>query len=360
VRILQVAPLVAPIDERREPIGGAQVAVADLARALARRGHAVSLAAADGSFVSGVSSLDLRIDHRTLRTADLGERSGPRPDDAAQRAAFARVRQWLDAHAAAVDVVHAHAYDAPAFDLLRGAPRPVVHTLHLGPRDAEVARAAREARDATCVTVSESNARAWREAGVAVRTIYNGVDVAAIPLGTRRGDHLLYAGRLSPEKGVEVALDVADALHRGIVLVGGIYDAAYHARVIAPRVSTRPIRHGEEIRGALYVGHARRDAVWSLMSEAAATLLPVRADEPFGLVAVESLAAGTPVVAFRRGGLAEILDGPALVPSDDTRAFIRAVDAIIGTDPATLRERARRFDLGITVSAYEDLYRHIA
>ena len=97
MRILQVAPLVAPIDER-DQIGGAQVLVAELARGLVRAGHDVTLAAADGSFVHGTRLAPLGIDARTLRPAPLAARAGPREDDAAQRAAFQQVRQWLDAH----------------------------------------------------------------------------------------------------------------------------------------------------------------------------------------------------------------------------------------------------------------------
>src|SRR2546428_5213113 len=200
MRIFEVAPFAAPIDERGVQLGGAQVLIADLARGLASRGHAVTLAAANRSFVSGVTLADLDVDSAGLRRADLGPRDAPRADDSEQRAAFMRVREWLEAHE--IDVVHAHAYDAPAFDALSGAPRPVLHTLHLPPLDAVVVRAARAAQGATFATVSAANARAWTMVGVAVRhVIHNGEAPARSPLRPPPGDQLPYAGRHSPAHG---------------------------------------------------------------------------------------------------------------------------------------------------------------
>ncbi len=362
VRILQVAPFVAPLEEREVQLGGAQVVVSELARELARAGHEVTLAAAEGSVVDGVRIAPLHVDPGRLIRADLREREGRRADDHAQRDAFGRVRAWIDAHAGEIDLVHAHAYDAPAFDLLRGAPRPVVHTLHLPPNDREVVRAAASARDAYRVTVSEANARSWRAAGVEIaEVIHNGVDVASIPLGTRRGAHLLYAGRLSPEKGVETALDVAELLGRGIVLVGGAYDERYHASAIAPRVRRAADVGDGPIRDAVYLGARPRRAVYALMARAAVTLLPVRWDEPFGLVAVESLAAGTPVVGYRRGGLAEIVDDEvgALVAPDDVDALARAVARSAGIPPLVCRGRAMAFDVTTMIDRYAALYRRL-
>lgn len=361
VRILQVAPLVAPLDDRVVQLGGAQVVVTELARRLARAGHEVALAAADGSFVEGVRLAPLGIDATRLERADLGKRAGARPDDAAEREAFGRVRAWLDAHLTDVDIVHAHAYDAPAFDLLAGAARPVVHTLHLPPNDRDVVRAAAAARDAHHVTVSDANARAWRAAGVVVRTvIHNGVDLTAIAVGDRRGDHLLYAGRMSPEKGVEDALDVAARLGRGLVLVGGVYDAPYYERAVAPRV--REVRALDEpVRGAVFLGPRTRAEVYALMAGAAVTLMPVRWDEPFGLVAVESLAAGTPVAGYRRGGLPEIVtdDVGGLVEPGDIRALADAAARVAGSDPAACRRRAEAFDLDTMTDRYGALYREL-
>jgi glycosyltransferase involved in cell wall biosynthesis len=359
MRILEVAPFASPIDQRGAQLGGAQVLIADLAGGLAARGHEVTLAAADGSSVSGVTLAPLGVDSAKLRRADLGSRDAPRADEVEQRAAFARVGSWLSAHAAEIDVAHAHAYDAPAFEELADAARPVVHTIHLPPLDATVVRAARAATRATLVTVSRANARAWTAAGVTVsHVVPNGVDLATIPFGSAGADHLLYAGRISPEKGVDAAIDAAEAVGRGLVLVGAAYDESYFARAIAPRVrAVERLEPGAPVRGAIYLGPQPRAAVHRLMRDAAATLMPVRWDEPFGLVALESLAAGTPVVAYRRGGLPEIIDISCgeLVAPDDQEAFAGAIGGAVAKERQACRRRAERFGLDAMVGAYEAL-----
>ena len=359
MRVLEVAPLVAAIDERQTRLGGVQVIVQDLARGLVARGHSVTLAAGAGSRLDGVRIADLGVDLGALRRAELKATDAPRPDDAEQRAAFAAVRRWLDAHSREIDVVHAHAYDAPAFVALSGALRPVAHTLHLPPLDRSVVDAARRATDATLTTVSESNARAWRTAGVRVdQVIPNGIDVNDVPLGRTRGDHLIFAGRMSPEKGPVTAIEVAERTRRGILLVGDVYDEAYFAREIEPRVRTVvDATRLERVRGAIYIGPRTRAEVYELLARAAATVMPVEWDEPFGLVALESLAAGTPVVGYARGGLLDIIDDRtgALVSPGDVEALAAGVERVVGVDPGECRRRAARFTVEAMVTGYENL-----
>lgn len=365
MRILEVAPFASPVDERREQLGGAQILFADLAGGLAAAGHDVTIAAAIGSFVRGTTLAPLEIDSRSMRAADLGVTTGTREDDAAQARAFARVRSYVDEHAAELDVVHAHAYDAPAFDALRGAPCPVVHTLHLPPLDARVVAAARGAADggAVLVTVSEANAILWRREDVNVRrAIPNGVDVGSIPQDGVRGPHLLFAGRMSPEKGVDDAIATARRLDKPLLIVGGVYDPGYFERAVRPHVTEdRSWALTRAVDGIRYVGPHTRDEVLRIMARSAATLMPVKWDEPFGLVAVESLACGTPVAAYRRGGLAEIVDETcgALAEPDDLDSLASATLRALGRSPDACRRRAERYSLGAMVARYEELMREV-
>ena len=365
MRVLEIAPLASPIDERRGQLGGAQVLFADLARGLAQRGHAVTLAAAEGSYVSDTTLAPLGLDSGLMRPAQLGATEGAREDDAAQREAFGRVRLWLDTHAGEIDVVHAHAYDAPAFASLIGAPRPVVHTLHLPPLDERVVAAARDAAaaGATLVTVSSTNARAWRDAGVSVEhVIPNGIDLSTAPPEGKRGPHLVCAGRISPEKGVDDALDVARRLGRGIVVVGGVYDAPYFEKRVLPRVRSVPgWRPGDGVDGSIYVGGRARSDVLAILAGGAASVMAIHWDEPFGLVAVESLASGTPVAAYRRGALAEIVDascGSLAVP-DDRGDLARAVEAAVTRRHEACRVRARAYSIEAMIARYETLLREV-
>jgi len=343
VRVCLVAPFVSVIDERSPQLGGAQALVADLACGLAAAGHDVALLAARGSFVTGVSVIDLGIDAKDLVPATLLTASARR-DDAAQRDAFARARAWVDRER--VDVVHAHAYDGPAFDALEGAAPPVVHTLHLPPLDASVVSAARRS-SAAMATVSRANAHAWEERGVRIRAVVpNGVDVSRIPFGSGEGGYLLVAGRIAPEKGVDVAARVARAAGMPLWVVGQVYDDAA-LRTIDPS-------------GVRFLGPRSRADVFSLMAGAKALLMPVRWDEPFGLVAAEAMAAGTPVVGYRRGGLAEVVeDGRTgfLVEPDDEEALARAVGRIGVIDRRVCRDRVEhRFSLQRMVDGYAAFY----
>lgn len=278
MRILEVAPLIAPIDDREEQIGGAQVLLADLAAGLSTRGHKVTLAAAPGSHVQGVDLADLGTLSGDLRPADLGGSAEGRTDDAAQVHAFTAVRAWLDTHAAQIDVVHAHAYDAPAFDLLGDGPWPVVHTLHLPPDDPVVVAAARRATRARFVTVSRANAARWEAAGVHIgAVIHNGIDLAEVPFAPTGGTFLLHAGRISPEKGVATALAVARRLGRALLLVGGVYDQRYFDALVRPAVRFLPDwQVGDHVEGAVFIGPRRRAEVFRIMGAAEALLMPVR------------------------------------------------------------------------------------
>ena len=357
MRIIEVAPLIAPIDDRKEQIGGAQVLLADLTAGLAARGHRVTLAAAQGSHVRGADLADLGILSSDLHPADLGRAAEGRPDDAAQWRAFAAVRAWLDAQDERIDAVHAHAYDAPAFDLLGGGPWPVVHTLHLPPDDRAVVAAARRATNARFVTVSRANAMKWEAAGVRVdAVIRNGIDVAAVPFAPVAGGFLLHAGRISPEKGVATALAVARRLGRPLLLVGGVYDRRYFEELVLPAVRVLPDwRIGDAVDGAVFIGPRRRSEVFRIMGDAATLLMPVQWDEPFGLVALEALAAGTPVVAYARGGLPEIINEASgvLAPPDDEDAFARAVIRASNLARTACRARAASFPLASMIDLYE-------
>lgn len=355
MRVALIAPFIAVIDDRRGQIGGAQSIIADLARGLASRGHAVTLVAPRGSHVAGVAIEDLgfEADPTAALHADGANRAA-RADGlsrvSSQGRVFTSVREWIDARQSEFDVVHSHAFDTPALEQLRG-PR-VIHTLHLPPLDPAIVAAARSAH-ATLATVSNSCRDDWNAAGVPVAEVLpNGVDIDAVPEGAGQGGYLAFAGRISPEKGADAACRIARELRMPLRLAGPIYDNAYFMREVRPLLGP----------AAEYDGPLDRPALWRMLGGASATLLPIRWDEPFGLVALESLAAGTPVVAYARGGLREIVvDGRSgvLAPPDDERALIEGVRAVIGSSRAACRADARRYDLPRMLDAHEQLYRRV-
>ena len=354
MRIALIAPLVAAIREPQR--GGSQAFVADLARGLIGRGHEVHLYAASGSEVPGVPVIDTGVDPAAL-SATLYRASGAadRPS-AATETAFARV--YSAVREDRYDVIHNHAFDAPAIRLATGLGAPVVHTVHLPPDDA-VAAAIRHAAGTdtppTVAGVSEFQASAWR------RVVP--IDEAILPPGVLdephrlvagSGDGAVFAGRLSPEKGAAEAIDIARAAGVGIDVYGDSYDAEYARERIDPRRA----EPGVGVHPAV-----PRASLWQAMARAAVVLCPARWDEPFGMVAAEAQACGTPVVAFDRGALGEVIVHERtgfLVAPEDIHAAADAVRQETGLSRSDCRAHAERsLDLGRSLEAHERLYRRV-
>jgi glycosyltransferase involved in cell wall biosynthesis len=327
----------------REPqLGGSQTIVADLSAGLAARSHDVDVYAASGSTIDGVNVIDTGVDAAELASSLF--RAGddtPRSTDAARRA-FASVYAAIAERD--YDVVHNHAFDAPAIVF---APDATVHTLHLGP-DLEIAAAIRDT-SGVVVCVSEWQRRAWSHSVTVDAVVRNGVPVDRIPWSADAGEGALYAGRLSPEKGVAEAVEIAIAAGVPITVVGNAYDTEYAAELM----QTFGGRDGVVFMDAL-----PRAALWELMSRSCAVLCPVRWDEPFGLVGAEAQAAGTPVIGFDRGALDEVVlnetTGALVEDVEDAAAALRDV-ARFGR--IACREHAEKhLSLESTLDAYEEVY----
>jgi glycosyltransferase involved in cell wall biosynthesis len=396
MRIALLAPLVSPIAPPY--LGGTQALLADLAAGLAHRGHAITLYAADGSAVPGVAVPELGIDWRQLTPVRLfaesssassegGATTAGRPDSAPEETpralddddealipldpeiflsdyAFLRAYRAIAADAAKHDLVHAHAYDVPAFAYSSLQPLPIVHTLHLPALDPGIQSmlaltAPPQTNTSTrLVTVSKACSAGYTPFCRIDAVIYNGIPVDRMPYADRpAGDgYLVYAGRISPEKGVHDALEIAHAASKHLVLAGGIYDQEYYAERIEPWRRTHPA-------GSTYLGALPRERLWELMAGAEALLVPSYWDEPFGLVAVEAEATGTPVIGYARGGLVEVVaEGSTgwLVAPGDKEAAAEAVARISALDRAACRAWVlQHFSLDAMLDAYVAFYAHM-
>jgi glycosyltransferase involved in cell wall biosynthesis len=355
MKIAIMAPLVTAIREPQR--GGSQAFVSDLARGLTGRGHEVHVYAASGSEIPGVDVVDTGIDPRSL-AGTLYRAFGPSEGErGAETAESAFTTAYTMMQAIQYDVVHNHAFDAPAVRLATALQAPVVHTLHLPP-DKAVSAALRDvtrhSRPPAVAAVSDFQASAWRRV-VRVDAIlppYPATHV--IPWSGTAGQGALFAGRLSPEKGAAEAIDIARAAGVPIDVYGDVYDAGYSREQIDPRRGWPGV--------AVHQG-VPRTSLWEAMARAAVVLYPARWDEPFGVAAAEAQACGTPVVAFRRGGLSEVIvDGVTgfLVPPDDVRAAAVAVSKAAGISRSACREHAEgQLDLELSLDAHERLYRQV-
>jgi len=357
MKIAIMAPLVTAIREPQR--GGSQAFVSDLARGLAGRGHDVHVYAATGSQIPGVEVIDTGIDPRSL-AGTLYRAFGPSgvgPGEAGHAAESAFATAYTAVRATRYDVIHNHAFDAPAVRLATALQAPVVHTLHLPP-DKAMSAALRQAircKTPAVAAVSESQASAWRRFVPIDAVLPPYPPTGVIPWSATPGRGALFAGRLSPEKGAAEAIDIARAAGVPIDVYGDVYDPRYSREQIDPRRNWPGVTVHQGVP---------RTSLWEAMARAAVVLYPARWDEPFGLAAAEALACGTPVVAFRRGGLSEvILDGVTgfLVPPDDVRAAAEAVPKAAGISRPACREHAEgQLDLELSLDAHERLYRRVA
>ena len=372
MKVAIIAPLVSAI---REPqLGGSQAFLSDLARGLAGRGHDVHLYAASGSQVAGVEVIDTGVDHRALEATlyksaqgdiqsavkRVEEQIAAEKKLAEQRTKEAEATRGVyDAvRREAYDVVHNHAFDAPAVTLATTAGAPVVHTLHLPPA-AAVADALRQAarRDPppTVAAVSAFHASAWRRAVPVDAILPPHIPTGLIGWSSTVGDGAVFAGRLAPEKGAAEAIEIALAAGVRIDVYGDSYDGEYTREQIDPRRADPGV--------SVHPGVART-AIWEAMARAAVVLCPARWDEPFGMAAAEAQACGTPVVAFRRGALDRIVvDGVTglMVAPDDINAAADAVTRATDLSRVECREHAERhLDLELSLDAHEGLYRRVA
>ncbi|KKT22431.1 MAG: Glycosyltransferase, partial [Parcubacteria group bacterium GW2011_GWB1_43_8b] len=176
-------------------------------------------------------------------------------------------------------------------------------------------------------------------------TIYNGIDLADVPFSEKHGDYLLFVGRITPEKGVAEAVEVARKTGEKLFILGPETTGSYWEEKIKPYL-------GDQIR---HIGVVSRKELYEYYKNAKATLVPIQWEEPFGLVMVESMATGTPVVAFRRGSVPEVIDhGKTGYVVDSVSEMADALKKIDRIDRRECRRRVEaNFTTELMVNRYE-------
>lgn len=320
--------------------GGTEAVVAAIVNGLADRGHDVTLVAAGQPRTRATQFVQV-FDKPPCE--ELGVSPLPEVIMAA-RAAQALTGEEFD-------VIHDHSLAGPL--LAVGRSTPTVSTVH-GPivgRNADYLTLL--GRNINLVAISE----AQRSTGPGlnwVGTVHNAVDVGTFPFTPRKTDTLLWIGRFAPEKGAHTAIEAARAAGRPIVLAGKLSEPAerdFFDTVIRPRLG----------RTVEFVGEATAELKRELFATSAALLFPIEWEEPFGMVMIESLACGTPVVATRRASVPEIIeDGVTGVLVDRAEELPAAIEKAAALKPLACRVSAEeRFDVSVMVRGYERVFRRV-
>jgi glycosyltransferase involved in cell wall biosynthesis len=185
-----------------------------------------------------------------------------------------------------------------------------------------------------------------------IRTIHHGIDIAQFHFQPCPSDYLLFFGRIHPDKGTHEALDIARACGKKLILAGIVQDQAYYDREVAPFIDNRNVVYAGS------VGPVERSR---LLGNARCLLHPIQFDEPFGLSVVESMACGTPVIAFNKGSMPEIIEaGRTGFLVDTVQEAVAAVDRVAQIDRATCRRHVERhFTVDRMVDDYLLVYQAI-
>lgn len=338
----------------RQPFsGGLEAHVWHLARSLAEEGHRVTLfASADSDVGSDLPGLTIS----PLSRSAAACRPFPAPGavwESNQHAYLDLMNRLVDQRDHRFDVIHNHALHNVPIYLAPHLRTPMLTTLHTPPTSwLESAIGATGGAGSAFAAVSSYTGDSWRHV-VADRmhVVPNGVDPGCWPPGTG-GDYLVWSGRLVPEKGTHLAIAAAALAGRRLVLAGPIGNPEYFREAVAPLLN----------ENVCYAGHLDQRRLASLVGGAAAALVTPRWDEPYCLVAAEAATCGTPVVAFARGGIPEVIDAQSgrLVAPGDVAAMAAAIPEAIGLSREAVRHSAVvRCSARSMVTRYLAIYRNL-
>ena len=321
--------------------GGVERVCWSLAEGLVDRGHDVTLVGAGDSATRArfVATFHEAQTEGTPREATI---------EVVHAARAAAALERLD-----LDLVHDHTLAGPLTARWRSTPTLVtVHAPLQGP-DTQLHLCTALAPWTTFVALSQAQSRAPPElpwAGV----VPNGIDVDAHPYRADKDDFVLFLGRMNAQKGVHLAVRAAREAGCRLVIAGSWTiesERAYFDEHVRPHL-------GKEVEWLGMVSTETRNAI---LSSARCLLFPVTWEEPFGLVLIEAMACGTPVVALRAGSIPEVVaDGETGILCDDATELAAAIEATRGLEPARCRAHVRKhFGAATMVGRYEALYRQV-
>lgn len=340
MRIGMVAPPWFPLPPRG--YGGIELVVSVLTEGLVERGHDVTL------FASGDSQTRARLNYVYARA----------PFEKIESGATIEILHALEAYSQAgqFDLIHDHdGFASRGMGTLinRLLGTPVVATLH-GPADPLSQEALVGLRHGLrYIAISDYQRQGFPDLDF-VATIPNAIDFDQHPFSAEKQDYFLFVGRMTPDKGAHTAVEVARRLGERLILAGKVNEGPereYFAEQIEPHLTDNIHFRGE----------VEMDVKMELYQNARCTLFPIQWPEPFGLVMIESLAAGTPVIAFHRGSVPEVIEhGRTGFVVETIEEMVEAAEHIDEIDPYECRKAVEeRFGTEHFINAHEQAYERL-
>ena len=330
--------------------GGVERIIESLAQGLAERGHEVTVFCAGGSTISGAHISCVEI---SPYPTSLHPEETQRWEQCLFKEVMQRQREF--------DVIHFHfepivICDENGVNLLDFFTTPVVCTFHnitTIPKHQVYYRETPSLYRHTMVFISE-NQRNHVPFFPHAEVIYNAIPVEKFSYEERKENYLLFLGRITPVKGILQAIKVARQTNTPLMIAARIdaSDQVFYEHDVKPLIDGVFIR---------YVGEADFDQKVTLLKRARALLFPILWEEPFGLVMIEALACGTPVIAFRRGSVPEIMkEGVTGYVVDTIEEMVESVNKIGEISPAACRaDVEQRFSQKTMIESYEAVYRKV-
>lgn len=346
LRILYIAYPLLPLSEHSA--GGAEQVLWTLEREMHRRGNRTCVAACDGSQVAG----------EVFATADSNGHI-----DSFEKAAEEqkhRVVDWL-LGGAANDFDLVHDMSGGFWPHANELPLPLLATLHLPLGLYKHVEFGLVPERVSFNCVSQSQMAEFRALPRVLGSVANGIALERFPTGDvpfREREYLLWLGRICEEKGAHTALDVAHAGGARLILAGTVYPFLYHQKYFAREIIPRLKRAGDR---AKFVDHPTFSEKLDLIHNARALLITSEINETSSIVAMEAAACGTPVIALRRGALAEVVEpGVTGILVEDAAAMITALPRIAEIDPMRCRQFAQEHHSAKRMAdGYSELYEKV-
>lgn len=362
-KIALIAKLFAPVSAMAT--GGTETFVFNLARELKRRGHTVTLFASGDSCVSGVKIVPVVAESYWLKYNRTSKQSFDillaRKYMADELLGYLKTLFYLKDHSNEFDIVHNNSFSFMPIVLNNFLVKlPFLTTLHVPEKnyDMDIIHdlIGRKQPSNYYVGISENQKKLMNQLDIFAIN-YNGVDENKFVFSNDSDDYLAWIGRIVPEKGLDTALTVACKTNLNLRIGGSIVNQDYFDKIVEPKLNSK----------IEYMGEIIDQKLINFYQKAKVLLFPIDWEEPFGLVLIEAMACGTPIVAFNRGAVREIIkDGETgfIIQPDDIGAMVKAVQKIYAMPKEEYKQMRRNcrkhiednFTIEKMVDNYEKVY----